>query len=287
MKYRLLAIDIDGTLLDETGQVSQANVEALARAREHGLEVVLATGRAFVECSNVLTMTPGIRYLIGAGGALLSETSTGRTIRRSAMPPTLSHEVATAIVEHGFLAHLLKDSQASGYDYLMIGDSKPDPSTTWWLQMHQVRTEWVSHVHMDRYPDHTVRVGTVAIGDQLHEVTEFLRDRFGDSIMCQHWSAQTPHQVTGSRTHLLEIFNPMVDKWTMFRQLADDLGIRHDQTVAIGDGFNDIAIVRQAGLGIAVANASEDVLQVADRTTLSHDRDGVAVAIGHILDGDW
>jgi len=78
-----------------------------------------------------------------------------------------------------------------------------------------------------------------------------------------------------------------VNKWTMIEQHCRRNGIDQSRVAAMGDGLNDLELIRNAGLGIAMANASPEVAAVADRMTEDHESDGVAVALERILSGEW
>jgi hydroxymethylpyrimidine pyrophosphatase-like HAD family hydrolase len=114
-----------------------------------------------------------------------------------------------------------------------------------------------------------------------------LRQSLGERCFLQHWSAVTETQAIGSTTHLLEVFGIGVNKWTMVERICRDRGIDRSRVAAIGDGLNDLESVREAGLGIAMGNASGSVRAVADQITDDYESDGVATAVHRILDGRW
>jgi len=285
--YDLIAIDLDGTLLRRDGSVSARNVAALREARDAGAEVVLATGRALIESDHVLDHVGREGFFVGAGGAMLCNARTGRTVQRSDMDEHLVRAVTASLNRHGHLAHLLKDGSVAGYDYLIVGDGVLDPATQWWFDTLPIRARFARLLEEDEHPELTVRVGTVASARELDHVEHELREDLGDTVFLQHWAAVTSTEATGSQTHLLEVFNPEVDKWTMIRRIAERRGIDRDRVAAIGDGLNDIRMVREAGLGVAIGNAEAGVMHVADRVAPENDEDGVAVAIDAILHGKW
>ena len=114
-----------------------------------------------------------------------------------------------------------------------------------------------------------------------------MKDQIGDRAFLQHWPAVTSTHAIGASTHLLEIFDADVNKWTMIAQYCRTNGITHQQVASIGDGLNDVDLLRESGLGIAMANASQAVMDVADRVTGDHNEDGLAKAVNHILQGVW
>jgi HAD superfamily hydrolase (TIGR01484 family) len=286
-QYDLLVVDLDGTLLDRRGRVSPRNAGAIAAAHDAGLEVIVATGRAAVECLDVLRRIGRPGAVIAAGGAMLSDAATGRTLDRSAMPRELVASITSSLNRHGHVAHLLKDPDAADYDYLIVGDGELDPATEWWFRTLPVRVRFAPTLDDDPNPADTVRVATVAVGVQLEKVANELRDDLGDRVFLQHWSAVTASEAIGSRTHLLECFNPDVNKWTATEAYCRRQGINPLRVAAIGDGLNDLALLRGAGLGIAMGNADAAILLVAQRVTADHNSDGVAHAFERILAGVW
>jgi hydroxymethylpyrimidine pyrophosphatase-like HAD family hydrolase len=128
-----------------------------------------------------------------------------------------------------------------------------------------------------------VRVGTVAHGELLGPIVERLRRELGDQIAVQHWSALTAEAATGSPTHILEAFGRGVNKWTAIEALCAQYGIDPAETAAVGDGLNDLEMVRDAGLGIAMANADPRIAAVADARAGHHDAGGFADAAEMVL----
>lgn len=286
-RYDIIAIDLDGTLLNREGAVSHANRRALQAARDAGIEVIIATGRAWIESRHVLESIGHDGVFIGAGGATLNHALSGETIRRHVMDPSLAVRIAQSLIRHGHLAHLLKDGPRSTYDYLIVGEGELDPATQWWFRSFPVRARFAESLELDDHPQETLRCGTVAVAGDLRHVVDELREDLGNRVFMQHWAAVTESQAVGAATHLLEVFNPRVDKWTMLSEHAEERGVPVERIAAIGDGLNDVGMVRQAGLGVAVGNADPRVRDAADRHAPDHDHDGVAHAIEHILRGAW
>jgi hydroxymethylpyrimidine pyrophosphatase-like HAD family hydrolase len=284
----LLAIDLDGTLLNAQGEVSPRNLAAIERAREAGIEIVLATGRAWVESRHVIERVGhGDGMFIGAGGAVLNRARDGETVWRSVMPTHLIERIVEALLARGHLAHLLKDRHSAGYDYLIVGEGVLDPATEWWFRTLPVAARYSPLLEGDDSPAETLRCGTVAGEHETAALARAIREALGDAIFLQHWPALTDDDDDARATHMLEIFNPNVDKWTALERYARGRGVPTERIAAIGDGINDVRMVRSAGLGIAMANAVPAVAHVAARLAGHHNEDGVAGAIDAILDGRW
>ena len=128
-----------------------------------------------------------------------------------------------------------------------------------------------------------MRVGTTADGDHLAEVAEEIRSDLGDAVVLQAWPAVVAADSPARTIHLLEAFDRDVDKWTMLRRLCVERGIETSEVMAIGDGLNDIQMVENAGIGVAMGGADPRVRAVADRETGPPGR-GVGDAIRACLD---
>ena len=286
-RFDLLVVDLDGTLLSRDGSVSLANRRALDQARDSGMEVIIATGRSLNESKRAIEAVKHEGFVVAAGGSLMCDAVSGRTIDRRVIPADVIHDAAQHLVEHGHKVLILKDAHVTGYDYLAVGDGQLDPASQWWFEHLEVDVRFADCVHEDAHPEDSVRAGAVACEERLAPVAKRLREQMGERCFLQHWSAVTATHAIGSATHLLEIFMPNVNKWTMISAHCERRGIDPQRVAAIGDGLNDIELVQNAGLGIAMANCCPEVAAAARHTTADHDEDGVALAIRNILSGTW
>lgn len=290
MNARLIAIDLDGTLFAPGGTVSAANVRAVEAARAAGHRVVIATGRSWLEsreARDALASSFGEGdVVIGAGGAVLSDFRSGRTLERRAIDVELSAAAARCMLAHGHPAQLLQDPDPTALDYLLVGEDL-DPTVRWWLDRYRQRTRATSEVPRPEELGHTVRVGTVLAASRIGEVARQLREDLGDRLSMHHWRAVAPTPDHPDPPELVEAFAPNTSKWTQIERLCGRWGIDPADTVAIGDGLNDLEMVAAAGVGIAMGNADPRVAAVAKRTTGSNRDDGVAQALAAIVDGRW
>lgn len=282
--FDLIVVDLDGTLLDRHGGLSARNIAAVAEARDAGVEVIVATGRAWIESVHVLREIPASEWFIGASGALLTRRECGRTVARTTLPPDVAARITECVLRHGHLAHLLKDRTSTGYDYVIVGDGVLDPASEWWFRTLPVNVRRVESLEDDLHPNDTLRCGTVSPAADAVELVAEIQADLGDAIFMQHWGAVTQRDDDDTRqVHLLEIFTPETDKWAMVERHCARASIPLDRVAAIGDGLNDIRMVREAALGIAVGNAGAGVLHVADEIVATNDEHGVAEAIELVL----
>ena len=283
----LIAVDLDGTLLDSSGKVSPRNIKAIADLRDAGFKVVPATGRSWRESRRVFEVIQAKGMAVTSGGSVLSDAATGKTIERLVIDPELVLRLTMALLERGLLAHLLRDHDSSCHDYCLVGTGQVNPATEWWLKTHEVdvrRVDTIDDLKKLGF-DHVLRVGAVERGDVLAPVCAAMREQFHGQATMQSWSAVTSNAAIGSETHLLEMYCVNTDKWTMIQKLRDRHGLSNDQVFAIGDGLNDLIMVREAGVGIAMQNAHADLRPLAKHIAPHHHEDGFAHVVEQILSG--
>jgi hydroxymethylpyrimidine pyrophosphatase-like HAD family hydrolase len=295
-RYSLLAIDLDGTLLRRDGSVSDANVDAIARARNAGIKTVVCTGRGLAECAPALRRIAQADPAVVAGGAIIACPTTQQTLHRFALPLDLAQDGVACVLASGHPALVLKDPMAAGFDYLVVRGAQRlpiDPVTAWWFETMKCRVRYVDHLSEDDHPEHTVRVGACAMSGVLASLRSSLEGVAQERGVVHHFPAvAAPQHVSvltdGQTLDILELFSSSATKWTALMHVAPRLGVTDASRIAaIGDEINDLPMIRAAGLGIAMGNAVASVKQAAKRQTLTNLEDGVAHAIDKILEGAW
>lgn len=342
LNYDLLAVDLDGTLLGPDGKVSPANAAAVKQARERGLEVVITTGRGLAE-SNAAIDAIDARVpakgrdeapIVCAGGAMLCDARTGKTMHRWAMGTALVQRLCDHFARLNRAPLLLKDRDAAGFDYLVVNSGPIEYPTQWWFNAMPVLVKFIDDISHDEHPEHTVRVGFAAEAHVMLALAHGVKEAFGRETTTQHFAAvagtkgaKKPGAATASsggtpeyqshagdahpdprsdprahaekgeagikddRIHLLEVFDPQVNKWTAVHRLALEQGIPRKRIACIGDEVNDLAMIEGAvacgGLGIAMGNAIDAVKAAANAQTESFREDGLARAIERMLRGEW
>lgn len=328
LRYDILAVDLDGTLLGPDGKVSPANVAAVERARAAGLEVVICTGRGLVESGSAISAIRAdapakgreVAPIVCAGGAMLCDARSGRTMHRWTMQRPLVHRLCAHFARAGRAPLILKDRDAAGYDYLVVNSGPIEYPTQWWFNAMPVLVKFIDAIEHDEHPEHTVRVGFAAEAAVMLELAHSVKAEFGRETTTQHFAAVAGTKqareraaalagasaggghalahadkgeagVKDDRVHLLEVFDSQVNKWTAVHRLALEQGVPRERIACIGDEVNDLAMIEGAaaggGLGIAMGNAIEAVQRAANAHTESYAEDGLARAIERMLDGAW
>jgi hypothetical protein len=272
----MIAIDLDGTLLSPGGRVTPRAKAAVHSALEAGLLVCFATGRNWTESRLILDAVEHYATAVFVGGAMVIDTHQRLTLHRTMMEPQLAAEVCGFLESAGHAVLALQDTSTAGIDYLVSGDVPLNEPTALWME--------VTHAVVHRVPrlgsyahDHTVRVGIVATLEQLCSVREQMIARFGDRIVSQNLS------VPVAGIEVMEVFDPAVNKWEGVMHVARRHQIEPEQIIAIGDDVNDIPMIRNAGLGVAMGNAKPEVKAAARRVIGSNKEEGLAVFLEELI----
>ena len=285
MRYRLLAIDLDGTLLDRHGRVSRANVEAVRAAQRAGVTVVPCTGRAWREAARRLADVAGLEIGVFATGAAVCAMDTGEAHDLAVLEPSLAERLVAALADEPEAALVLREPALAGHDYLVAGEGTLSPNTQWWFKANAARVRFRRRVTADELR-HTLRVGMVGSPERVQRMQTKIANQFGDAVFLHSFTA-VDHPRAEEATHVLEIFAAGVDKWRGLEWIARARGIPRDAIAAIGDGINDLAMIEGAACGIAMANAHDSAKLRADHVTADCDENGVARAIEGMIAGRW
>ncbi|MEL7484363.1 MAG: HAD hydrolase family protein [Planctomycetota bacterium] len=293
-KYDLLAVDIDGTLADSTGRVPRENAEAVRRAKAAGIEVVLCTGRSRAESGFAIEAIGPTRAMVSAGGSMVVDPGSGATMHRFAMHEPVVRGVVDLLTAEGHAALVLKDGDVSPVDYLVVTQNGAtiDPVTTWWFETLGVSYTEVGSLDEDEHPEWTVRVGACAPSTRTIPIRDDLLGRYGEHVLFHSFPAVVaPEHVkndgSGGMYHVVEAFDREAHKWSGIAWLCERFGIDPKRTAAIGDQINDITMIENAGLGVAMGNAVDEIASIADARTVTNDEFGVALAVDRILAGEW
>ena len=286
MRYRLLAIDLDGTLLNPQGEVSDANRHALAAAREAGAMVVPCTGRSWREGRLALDGVPGLEWGVFVTGATVAELATGRSVDFACFEPHAAFRLVEALSGAEEAVLVFREHERAGHEYLVTGAGELPENTRWWFELTGAIVHEQPKVTTDDLHD-CLRVGMVTNGDRVDALRTHLQASCGDIAHIHSFCGIHDPDAPAHSVHILEAFPLGVDKWRGIRFLADRHGIPHHEVACIGDEINDLSMLEAAGLGVAMDNAIDAAKQHADRITRSNAHDGVAHAIDQMLAGRW
>ena len=268
-KYKMIAIDLDGTLLSPRNEVTQRTKDAVHQALKAGLLVCFATGRNWTESRTVVEAVEHYATAVFAGGAMVVDTERDVTLHRMMMDPGLAAELCGHFEAEGHAVLALQDTDAAGVDYLVTGDAPLNDATSAWMKITQAKIRTVPRLAHFGHA-HTIRVGIVASREDVRRSTATLDRDFAGRVV--HQSLYVP----AYGVEVLEVFDPAVNKWQGILHVARHHGIEPEEIVAVGDDVNDIPMLQSAGLGVAMGNARPEIRALAGRVIGTNADDGLA-----------
>ena len=255
MDYKLIGCDLDGTLFNSVGRLSEENSKAIDDLTRLGVHFVPSSGRTFSDIPEAVRNHPSVRYIIHSNGAVVLDKKTGERIS-FCMPKELSREVLSLLfslethisVRYHGSTHIdsLESSQES-YEYYNV---------------------WSVHSELlDRYAVLTDNFKSAVMEfDGVEMICVFFRDN-GDLLRVREILERNPRlNVVSACPYNLEITFSKADKGDALRALAEKLSLKISETIAVGDSENDISMIKASGLGLAMKNAADKVKDCADET---------------------
>lgn len=269
-KIRLIALDLDGTLLNSEKKVSSRTVEALKRCEQQGIEIVPTTGRAKHAVPEFILNLPGVHYGIFVNGASIWDLKTKKEIAAGCIDWKTAQETARILSSYPIL-----------YDMYIDGTGVCE-------------RQFLERLEAFGVPDYYcrfIRETRTAVEDLSGYLEETHAQVQKMNLIVPVKEKQVKHSVrselekcplllvTSSFPWNLELNASGVTKGNGILRLAEYLNLPMEETMACGDGENDCSMLQMAGFGVAMENGAACLNEYADWITLSNDRDGVAEAI--------
>jgi Cof subfamily protein (haloacid dehalogenase superfamily) len=273
-RYRLLAIDIDGTLVNSQNELTETTRAAVLRAQRAGIHVVLATGRRY---SRVLPLVEPLQLnlpLVTASGALVKRAADHSTLYRAEFKPGALETCLEIIYRSGYQAVVYADTFDAGFDYYCTTVQANRAELVEFLERN-AGCERICATLSTAPPPGVFALFAMASRGEMLALQDELRGRLPQELYVH--VLRSP-RYTG---FMCEIAPFGVSKWSGILRLAESWGVRPDEICAAGDDVNDIPMIEAAGLGVAMGNALDEVKAAADRIAPSHDADGLVQVV------DW
>ncbi len=285
MRYRLIAIDLDGTLLCPDGNVSDENREALHAAHDAGVMIIPCTGRGWGEAKHVLASVRGSEVGVFNTGAMVCGLRDGATHHSEPFEMQTAAAVIDLLSEGDEAVLVYTDPDATGYEYVVTGRGELTTNTRWWFEHNGLR--WTQQPTIDKaLLPHVVRAGAMAVRTRADEIGELVEARLpGQATFHAFEAVQEPD--FDEPMFILECFARGVSKWTGIQHIAKQHGIQPSEIAVIGDQINDVPMFEKASCAVAMGNAIPVIKESAHYHTLRNDEHGVAHAIEKMLGGDW
>ena len=282
-EIKIIALDLDGTLLDSEKRLSEANRDALQRVAEKGVLIVPTTGRFFGMMPPAVRDLPFVRYAITINGAQVYDRETDTAIVKDEIPLDMALGVMELLDRYDVIYDCYR--QNWGWMTAALQDKAADYATN----EHYLRMVREFRRPVPELKQHLRE--TAADGD-VQKIMLFARNtvlsassrtdvsaKTLDSIRAELAASFPEIKVTASTWNNIELNIKTAHKGNVLRRFAEHLGLGLENCMAFGDGMNDFTMVEAAGLGIAMANAEPEVKRVAKWIAPSNDEDGVAAGL--------
>jgi Cof subfamily protein (haloacid dehalogenase superfamily) len=280
MNIRLIALDLDGTLLNSRGELTERNRAALSEARSRGVSVALVTGRRFRD-ARPLALELGLDIpLIAHNGALTKHARSLETVRAILMPVEAARAVVRIGRAHGADALVSDDHIGEGtlvYDHISEENTALAKYIAWSRRV--VGDEAAASVKqvesLEEYLTHDpLHVAFTGGCEAMERLAGEMRLELGEGVRL----LLTLYPKMDFA--LLDVLHPEASKGAGLSAVADEQGLTSDEVMAVGDNFNDLEMLEYAGTGVLMGNAQPTLRERGSfHTTATNDEDGVAVAI--------
>lgn len=274
---KLVALDLDGTLFDNSSHISERNLTAIRSITDKGIHVVISTGRPFEGIPFDQIKGTGINYAITANGSGIYEISTGKCLYENAM----DEELVTPILSFLLTRDIHMDAFIGGKGYTSVQCVEtaqkltvPSSIKNYIITTRTRLDNILQFIHENQLKVQKMTLNFYPAADgtliDRETVRKFLVSNPSITTVCGGYNN-------------LEFTRADANKGVGLRKLAEILGVNPDATMAIGDTENDLAIIEAAGIGVAMGNATDAVKARADYVTTTNTKDGVAAAIEHFI----
>ena len=271
-RYQLIALDIDGTLLNSEKEITPDTEAMVHRAFRAGKQVVLSTGRSFAELEEILQHFPEMRYGICESGALVFDRELEQPIAVHPIPLDIVCQAAEIARQRDVLIHIFQKGRP------VISRHQMEQLDAYQIPYFRSMFQRYSLQVTDAL-DYCLALPAPSI-EKINLYHHSTQERTVTQSLLSH----LPLELVDSEKTSLELSATQVDKGRGLRELCAHLNSPLETTIAVGDSFNDAAILRAAGLAVGMGNAAEPVRRLCDVIVRDCDHDGVAEAIRtHLL----
>lgn len=262
--YRLVALDLDDTLLDSRQELSERNERAVRSVLKKGASVVLASGRIHSSAQRFADKLNLDAPIISCNGAMVRTSRSNEIWLDESIPGELCIPVMDYCEQHNLQLNYYRDNVVYSKEY------------TSWLELYHKRTKVPLKLIPDFYAQlrglSSTKLVIVDSPERTDALAPVFREMFGERLY-----------ITKTTDEYLEFMPPQANKGAALRLVAERLGVDMAETLAFGDGLNDIPLLQAAGLGVAVGNAKPALKAVAGRVIGHHDEDSVGAALEEIF----
>lgn len=283
---KIIAVDLDGTLLNSNNEISIENIKAIKHAQKLGVEVVIATGRAYFDAKYICEKAGITTYIIDNNGSSI-HTKEGRQIHSITMAKDDVEYITNILEENKFYYEVsTKNAIYAPHNWKEILD----------LEIDKLKSE-NPNLNTDKFEieikKYFSQLGHVFVKNHreilekeegYYNILAFSFDDLKRKNGINYFKNMKQLSLFSSSNYNFELVDVNASKGSALSYLASILNVSLDNTMAVGDNYNDISMFKKAGFSVAMGNANDDIKEMCKITTLSNDEDGVAHAIYKFMD---
>jgi Cof subfamily protein (haloacid dehalogenase superfamily) len=266
MDYQLIALDMDGTLLNHQHEITKRCLEMIEKAQKIGKQVVISTGRSLSEMQLYLDDLKMIRYMILESGACIYDLWQQKMIYQKTFDSHEIEKIYQTLIEQDIMLHIFMDGYSYSPQECMHQMDKYQMGKYQEMFLQCVKPIKDVQEFFNKYQDHIEKVNFYHCSPQSREVSLQALEGIDVVKACVEISS-------------LELTPKGVDKGLGIKHLCQYLDVPLIQTIAVGDSHNDLEMLKTVGLSIAMGNANEAVKAIADKVVSDCEHDGVVEAI--------
>ena len=288
--YKLVAIDLDGTMLNQYGIITEKTKKAISKAQEKGVEVMIASGRAITSVKRFSKEINSNKYFISGNGAIAYDIKNNKILYENILSKTKALKIIkiceensiyyNVYTENGIIA---KNLSYNTLYYYKDNLTKPDENRT--------HINIVENVY-DYFEQREEKILKIMICDEhktvFNSIVRKLKELSEIEVLeVSHMSRKIIKQGTDEialEYFYTEVSAKDVDKWNALEEIIGLMNISKEEVVTIGDNANDLKMITNAGLGVAMGESAPYVKQSADIIAPTNDEDGVAIILNKIFD---
>ena len=290
--YKLVAIDLDGTMLNSYGIVTEKTKNAILKAQNKGIEVIIASGRPIDSIKSIAKEIKSEKYFISGNGAILYDIKNNEILYENTLNKNKVLEIIKICEENSIYYNIYTEKEiiAKSLNYNVLYYYKENLNKD---EENKTHINIIENIY-DYVQNHNEKIVKITICDSNQAIFNSIMKKLKEIseievLEVSHMSRKIIRQGTEDvpiEYYYTEISAKNVDKWNAIKILAEKLNIKNEEIVCIGDNMNDKKMIENSGLGVAMKGSTPDIIKVAKYVTETNDNDGVEKVINNIVAGN-